>query len=222
MSNFYDNYYRTSDKGMRYVRAYRQFRDLFTLPASARLLDVSCGAGELLSLYSGDCEVHGLEISNVALQLVSKIVPTAHRVLGDGQNLPYVDDSFDIVFNIGSLEHYPAIPTGISEIARVLKPNGTACLVVPNSELLYYRFSLRRGTRQREIGEKLLSLPEWVSLFRTGGLRVVRVLRDRGPGIVWSPWGILRHLLVTSTFLMPLRWTYQFVFLCKSHNCKIL
>ena len=56
------------------------------------------------------------------------------------------------------------------------------------------------------------------TIVTEGGLRIVRVRRDRGPGLVWSPWGVLRHMVIASTFVMPLRWTYQFVFLCERHD----
>ena len=88
-------------------------------------------------------------------------------------------------------------------------------MLVPNSEFVYYRFSVRKGTQQQAVGEELLSLAEWLNLLAEGGLHVVWVGKDHGPGIVWSPWGILRHMMIVSTFIMPLRWTYQFVFLCR-------
>ena len=165
VSTFYDEWYRKHGKGMRNIRAYQQFRDLIKLQPGNRVLDVSCGGGDLLSPCSHRCEAHGIDMSGVAIQLASKTAPSAHLVLGDGQSLPYADESFDVVFNIGSLEHYPSMQDGIKEIARVLKPHGIACVVVPNSEFVYYRFTGRKGTQQQAIGERLLSLSEWLNLL---------------------------------------------------------
>lgn len=43
---------------------------------------------------------------------------------GSGEQLPYPDHSFDVVFCCDVLEHVRDLPKVISEISRVLKPNG--------------------------------------------------------------------------------------------------
>jgi len=43
---------------------------------------------------------------------------------GTGESLPYADGSFDCVFCCDVLEHVQDLPKVISEISRVLKPNG--------------------------------------------------------------------------------------------------
>ena len=43
---------------------------------------------------------------------------------GMGENLPYTDASFDVVFCCDVLEHVQDLPKVISEISRVLKPGG--------------------------------------------------------------------------------------------------
>jgi 2-polyprenyl-6-hydroxyphenyl methylase/3-demethylubiquinone-9 3-methyltransferase len=43
---------------------------------------------------------------------------------GFGEHLPYADNSFDAVFCCDVLEHVQDLPEVISEISRVLKPNG--------------------------------------------------------------------------------------------------
>ena len=43
---------------------------------------------------------------------------------GTGEHLPYADNSFDCVFCCDVLEHVQDLPKVISEISRVLKPNG--------------------------------------------------------------------------------------------------
>ena len=52
-----------------------------------------------------------------------------HQV--DLQNLPFSDRSYDFVFASHVLEHIPDDNKAISEIARILKPNGIAILPVP-------------------------------------------------------------------------------------------
>lgn len=49
----------------------------------------------------------------------------------DACNLPFVDDSFDLMVQFHVLEHIPDDAAAISEMARVLKPGGIAFVQVP-------------------------------------------------------------------------------------------
>ena len=43
-------------------------------------------------------------------------------IIGDSANLPFDDNSVDVVVNVESSHCYPSIPDFISEVCRVLKP----------------------------------------------------------------------------------------------------
>ncbi len=58
---------------------------------------------------------------------------------GDGEELPYKDNSFDFVVAISVLEHFSDYDRAFNEIWRVLKPKGTCLLQVPCKD---FRFSL--------------------------------------------------------------------------------
>ncbi len=47
--------------------------------------------------------------------------------VGNAQDLPLSDDSFDIVYNVESSHCYANIPEFLKEVFRVLKPNGKFC-----------------------------------------------------------------------------------------------
>ena len=55
----------------------------------------------------------------------------------DGKTIPFPDASFDLVFSSHVLEHLTDEPRLYSEMARVLRPGGTAIHVVPTS---YWRW----------------------------------------------------------------------------------
>ena len=60
------------------------------------------------------------------------------------------------------------------------------------------------GTAQQEIGETMLSLREWRSLFELSGFKIERVGYDLG-----------RSWMKLFTWAIPIRFTYQFVFLLR-------
>ncbi len=69
------------------------------------------------------------------------VVREAQRVLashgpafvgGDVRALPIRDASVDLVYSMGTIEHFPEYPAAVREIFRVLKPGGTALVGVPN------------------------------------------------------------------------------------------
>ena len=56
--------------------------------------------------------------------------------VGDAENLNFKSNSFDIVYSWGVLHHSPNTSKAISEVFRVLKPNGIAKIMI------YHKWSL--------------------------------------------------------------------------------
>lgn len=51
--------------------------------------------------------------------------------LGDAENIPFPDDTFDRYVSAGSIEYWPNPQQGVNEAYRVLKPGGVALLIGP-------------------------------------------------------------------------------------------
>jgi len=58
--------------------------------------------------------------------------PNLHYVCGRGEAIPIADSSVDVVFSSYVLEHVDDRPATAREIARVLRPGGSAITLVPN------------------------------------------------------------------------------------------
>ncbi len=53
------------------------------------------------------------------------------KVLGDAEQLPFADDSFDRYVSCGSIEYWPDPASAVAEAHRVVRPGGTALVVGP-------------------------------------------------------------------------------------------
>ncbi len=107
---------------------------LLKAPRGSRLLDISCGAGRLVTLARRQgLRAEGVDFAMAALIKAASTNQNSGWVVGDGEYLPMRSSSYQYITHIGSLEHYQDPLAGIREIARVLIPGGVACILLPNS-----------------------------------------------------------------------------------------
>lgn len=112
---------------------YKWLLSLLGARPGQKLLDISCGQGALLAFAAqAGLQVTGLDLAASALAAAARLAPTG-LCLGNAERLPFPTDSFDLVTNVGSLEHYFRPAVAVEEAARVLRPQGLALILVPNT-----------------------------------------------------------------------------------------
>lgn len=101
------------------------------------LLEVGCGAGiDLVRFAQGGAKVTGIDLSPAAVELAERNF--SHRGLSaklrvmNGERMEFKPASFDIVYAHGVLQYTANAPQMVAEIWRVLRPSGTAILMVYN------------------------------------------------------------------------------------------
>lgn len=103
--------------------------------SSARLLDVGCAEG-LISLYLSPYfkSVVGADVDKVAIKRARKIKKKnlTFKLLNSDGTFPFKDRSFDIVVANQIYEHAENPTLLMSEISRVLNPNGVCFLGAGN------------------------------------------------------------------------------------------
>ena len=108
---------------------------LHELPRGETLLDVGCGSGVLGSVLLARktyAEVHGLELSEEAVERArARGLITVAFNLHSGE-FPYADGTFDAVTCLAVLEHVFDPRPLVGEMARVLKPGGVCIVDTPN------------------------------------------------------------------------------------------
>ena len=83
---------------------------------------------------------------------------SSHLQPADAENLPFANDSFDIVYSWGVLHHSPNTPKAIDEVWRVLRPGGSARVMVYHTHsmvgyMLWIRYALLAGRPGRSLAD---------------------------------------------------------------------
>ena len=78
--------------------------------------------------------------------------------VADAENLPYDNDSFDVVYSWGVLHHSPDTPKAVNEVFRVLRRGGVARIMIYNKYsivgyLLWLRYGLLLGKPFRSLDD---------------------------------------------------------------------
>ncbi len=112
------------------------FRIAMSSPVEGmRVLEVGAGSGrDGIELASLGAEVVSLDYSMPSLGVIGAQIGPGERVTlccGDAFSLPFEEDTFDIVFHQGLLEHFRNPDDLIAENRRVLKPGGILLVDVP-------------------------------------------------------------------------------------------
>jgi len=99
-----------------------------------RLLDVSCGTGELAGrLAERGWHVVGLDLCERMLRLArfksNGDTGSVRLTAGDSEHLPFPGAHFDIVTCANSFHHYPHQQSVVREMFRVLRPGGRLLLL---------------------------------------------------------------------------------------------
>jgi pseudaminic acid biosynthesis-associated methylase len=92
------------------------------VPLAARILEVGCNAGNQLSLLNqmGYSNLYGIELQHYALLRARRNLTNIHLIEASALEIPFADNSFDVVFTSGVLIHIAPsdLPRVMGEIHR--------------------------------------------------------------------------------------------------------
>ena len=163
--NGYGGYYYNSKFWTEVVKDLNNF---YKLKNGSKILDIGCGKGFMLFDFmklNPNFVLEGIDISDYA---ITNAVPGVKKFLkiGDAKNLPYEDNSFDLVISINTTHNLEInqCKKALSEMERVSRKDKYLIVDAYSNEIEKDRIFAWNLT-----AKTILSTNEWINLFEEAG-----------------------------------------------------
>ena len=94
------------------------------IPSNSTILDIGCGNGRNMQACPSNCQVFGIDQCPELVQICQK--RNLHAIVGDMCQMPFQDESFDLLLMIASFHHLSSVERRqqcLQECYRILKSN---------------------------------------------------------------------------------------------------
>ncbi len=131
-------------------------------------LDIGCGTGATLDRLRSFGTAQGVDLSEIPLRFTRQ---RGHDrlVCASATELPFADNSFDLITGLDVVEHVDDDLGALREINRVLKPGAPAVLFVPAFQSLWGPNDVQSGHKRR------YRLPQLQTVVEAAGLHVEKI-----------------------------------------------
>lgn len=196
-----------------YSNADRILRNLLTITdlKGKKILEIGAGSGrDSFPLARAGAKIYQLDYSQNSLSILKHLAEAEQLettiIGGDTLSLPFHNDSFDIVFHQGLLEHFrkPQAEILLRENIRVLRKGGLLLVDVPQRYHLYTvaKHILIAFNKWFAGWERSFSIGELRSIIRKEGLEVIH---SYGGWMYPSfPYRVFRELMKKLGVVLPL------------------
>ncbi len=152
------------------------------------VLDVGCGTGPVIELLAKKYpEKHfvGLDITPAMIEVAqSKGLSNADFLVGDAENLPFGDESFDAVLCSNSFHHYPNPGAFLHEAHRVLRDGGKLILRdYTSNDVVVWLMNTFEMPLARLVGHgdvRILKMGEYRELVEAAGFAIEKLVAQKG------------------------------------------
>jgi SAM-dependent methyltransferase len=95
------------------------------------LLDIACGAGQFAQMAAlHGAQISGIDASAASIEIARQRVPSGNFTIGEMEELPYPDHSFDVVTGFNAFQYASNPVHALQDARRVTKPGGKVAMVV--------------------------------------------------------------------------------------------
>ncbi|MDG6991322.1 MAG: class I SAM-dependent methyltransferase [Nitrososphaerota archaeon] len=92
---------------------------------------MGCGAGGAAMIaHRYHARITGIDAASALIAVAQERIPSAKFQVGELEELPYPDASFDVVFSSNSLQYAAHPPAALNEFVRVLDNGGRIAIVI--------------------------------------------------------------------------------------------
>jgi 2-polyprenyl-3-methyl-5-hydroxy-6-metoxy-1,4-benzoquinol methylase len=195
----------------------------------ARFLEVGSGMGHLTGQLEDAFETFGCDLNHWAVRKSREVVNKSLLHTASAQELPFKDDSFNVVIIKHIVEHLPDPKKAIEEIGRVTEPGGTLILATPNLDSLLKPWKGDKWIGYQDPTHISLKRPaEWISYIGGAGFTIKRVFADGFwdvPYIRFVP-NMIQKLFfgslggfqaITGFVFLPMRWGESIIVIARKN-----
>ncbi len=142
--------------------------DTFVTDRTGRVLDIGCGAGNMIHHLQRYGAVEGIEVDP---RPVAMARARGYEVKqGDAtRTLPFTEAQFDLITALDVIEHVDDDIAVLRESRRVLKPNGILAITTPAFQRLWSHNDVLNGHRRR------YTAPDLERRIKASGLTIRRL-----------------------------------------------
>ncbi len=123
--------------GVSELKLRKKFIETLEINPGDRVLATSVGTGSDLPFLPHDCNYYGLDLSSGMLKVcrkkMRKLDASAELFLGQAEHLPFKNDSFDVVYQMGGINFFSDQERAIHEMIRVAR-NGSKIVIMDETE----------------------------------------------------------------------------------------
>ncbi|MFC1624667.1 methyltransferase domain-containing protein, partial [Candidatus Omnitrophota bacterium] len=158
-------------------RFYKTLKDL-GLAGREKVLEIgACFSWASYRFAERGCKVVAIDISNY-LRAARVYLDKAYfdRAFADMHNLPFTDNTFDVIFGSAVLHHTADLKGVFSEIYRVLKKNGRLVLINESARGIFEEIHPDfKELKKRGFGDTSYSIPQWKKGAQRGGFKKIKI-----------------------------------------------
>lgn len=189
-----------------------EFAD-FSAAQGKRVLEIGVGMGaDYLQWLKAGAIATGVDLSSASIERARRRCQLSGYIpdlrVADAENLPFAENSFDLVYSYGVMHHSPETPRCLREARRVLRPGGAAKIMVYHhpsltGAMLWLRYGALREKSLRQSVYDHLESPGTKTYTRQEARGLMAGFRDIEIRLVFSPGDLLLHQ-PSSKFRSPL------------------
>ena len=192
-----------------------------------KLLEIGSGMGHLVGQLEDSFDTVGVDVNHWAVKQSKDVVDQTDLQTASAEELPFSDNSFDVVIIKHIVEHLPNPEKAITEIGRIIAPNGILILATPNLDSLLKPWKGKKWIGYQDPTHIALHPPAtWLNWIQKSGFSLTRVFADGFWNVPYVPVipSMLQKLFfgslggfqaITGLIFLPMRWGESVIVIAK-------